>query len=116
MLAINHLQRTQRSSRRGRQWGMAREKYDAPLRLCGAQCATAGWLLDKVPRKFATTHRKANQSRTLHVQLIQHRREIVGECIVVVTGRRMTRLAKPAAVVGNNPVTSFEQRQALVFK
>ena len=70
----------------------------------------------QIARDLAAAHGESDQGRALDMAALQHRREIVSEGIVVVATGRMRRLAKAAAVVGDDPVAGFQQRQRLVFE
>jgi len=68
----------------------------------------------EIAHDLAAAHRVADQRDVAEIVRVQHRREVVGEPVVVVAARGLGRLAMAAAVVGDEPQALSVQRRELL--
>lgn len=68
-----------------------------------------------VARDFAAAHRETNERDIVEIETVEHRFEIVGQRVVIVSAPRLRRSTEAAARVSDRPQTALGQGERLTF-
>src|SRR5439155_11307995 len=66
-------------------------------------------VLSEVAGDLAASHREADQGEIVKVELRHELVQVLGERVVVISDRRLARLAKPSAVVRDDSMTCAQE-------
>ena len=74
-----------------------------------------GTIFSKVASHLTSSHRETDQAKITQLEVVDQPMKIPCECVVIVACAWLAGLAETSAVVGNDPITGFQENGYLLL-